>query len=79
MVHAGGPRIVDAVRDALDLDEAAVAPTRDVLARTGNLSSASVLHVLARAMDRPPEPGTWGVALAFGPGVGAELALLRWD
>lgn len=79
VVHAGGPRIVDAVRDALDLDDDAVAPTRDALARTGNLSSASVLHVLADAMDRPHEPGAWGVALAFGPGVGAELALLRWD
>lgn len=79
VVHAGGPRIVDAVRDALDLDDEAVAPTRGVLARTGNLSSASVLHVLADAMDRPHDPGTWGVALAFGPGVGAELALLRWD
>lgn len=79
VVHAGGPRIVDAVRDALDLDDDDVAVTRSVLARTGNLSSASVLHVLAEALDRTPDPGTWGVALAFGPGVGGELALLRWD
>lgn len=79
VVHAGGPRIIDAVRDALDLDDDAVAPTRDVLARTGNLSSASVLHVLADTIQRPHDPGSWGVALAFGPGVGAELALLRWD
>ncbi len=78
VVHAGGPRIIDAVRDALDLDDDAVAPSRQVLARTGNLSSASVLHVLAGAIDGAPDPGTWGVALAFGPGVGAELALLRW-
>ena len=79
VVHAGGPRIVDAVRDALDLDDDDVAESRGVLARTGNLSSASVLHVLGATLDRAPDPGTWGLALAFGPGVGAELALLRWD
>lgn len=78
VVHAGGPRIVDAVRDALDLDDDDVAATREVLATTGNLSSASVLHVLARAVQRPHSAGEWGVALAFGPGVAAELALFRW-
>lgn len=78
VVHAGGPRIIDAVRDALDLDDTDVAPTRQALSRAGNLSSASVLHVLAGALDAPHEPDEWGVALAFGPGVGAELALLRW-
>ena len=78
IVHAGGARIVDAVRDALDLDEADVASARAVLARSGNLSSASVLHVLAGALDGAHPVGEWGVALAFGPGVGAELALLRW-
>lgn len=79
VVHAGGPRIVDAVRDALDLDEAAVAPARRVLARSGNLSSASVLHVLADVTARPHQAGEWGVVVAFGPGLGAELVLLRWE
>ena len=79
VVHAGGPRIIDAVRDALDLDERDVATTRETLARTGNLSSASVLHVLAATQEHPPRRGEWGVAVAFGPGVGAELALLRWS
>lgn len=78
VVHAGGPRIIDAVRDALDLDEVDVRTTREALARTGNLSSASVLHVLAATQEHPPDRGAWGVAIAFGPGVGAELALLRW-
>ncbi len=78
VVHAGGPRILDAVRDSLDLDADALHASEDALARTGNLSSASVLHVLHAATRAGHEDGDWGVALAFGPGVGAELVLLRW-
>ncbi|WP_182111278.1 MULTISPECIES: type III polyketide synthase [unclassified Actinotalea] len=78
VVHPGGPRILDVVRDALDLDEAALAVSRRCLAENGNLSSASVLHVLAGTMEAPPPPGGVGVLMAFGPGVGAEHVLLRW-
>lgn len=78
VVHAGGPRILDAVRDALDLEEAALAVSRGSLADVGNLSSASVLHVLDRTLADPPPPGSTGVLMAFGPGVGAEYVLLSW-
>ncbi|GAB3105597.1 type III polyketide synthase [Isoptericola nanjingensis] len=78
VVHAGGPKIVDAVRDALDLPEEAVARTRATLAAEGNLSSSSVLHVLAATLDDgAPPPGGWAVLMAFGPGVAVELLLLR--
>ncbi|MFE7405498.1 type III polyketide synthase, partial [Isoptericola sp. NPDC057559] len=78
VVHAGGPKIVDAVRDALGLDEAALARTRSTLEAQGNLSSSSVLHVLASTLDDgAPPPGGWAVLMAFGPGVSAELVLLR--
>lgn len=78
VVHAGGPRILDAVRESLDLDPEALAVSRAVLAATGNLSSASVLHVLAATLDDAPAPGSIGVLLAFGPGVACEMVLLRW-
>ncbi|WP_344246295.1 type III polyketide synthase [Isoptericola hypogeus] len=78
VVHAGGPKIVDAVRDALDLPESALAVTRATLAAQGNLSSSSVLHVLAATLaGGDPPPGGWAVLMAFGPGVAAELVLLR--
>ncbi|MFE5336407.1 type III polyketide synthase [Isoptericola sp. NPDC056573] len=78
VVHAGGPKIVDAVRDALDLPEEALARTRATLAAEGNLSSSSVLHVLAATLDDgAPPPGGWAVLMAFGPGVAVELVLLR--
>lgn len=78
VVHAGGPRILDAVRDALDLEPDLLAPSRASLAGSGNLSSTSVLDILASYVEGGREPGTWGVVIAFGPGVGVELVLLRW-
>jgi alkylresorcinol/alkylpyrone synthase len=78
VVHAGGPRILDTVQDVLDLDSEALQHSRDSLAAVGNLSSSSVLHVLAATIEHGPALGTVGMLLAFGPGVSAELVLLRW-
>lgn len=77
--HPGGPRVLDAVRDALDLPARALEPARRSLAEVGNLSSASVLHILSDTLaSRPPLPGTPGLLLAMGPGFCVELVLLRW-
>jgi alkylresorcinol/alkylpyrone synthase len=79
VVHPGGPKILDAVADAVGLPPAALARSRASLARAGNLSSAAVLHVLADTLEGPPpDPGALGAVLAFGPGVTAELVALRW-
>lgn len=76
--HPGGPKVIEALEDALELPREAVQLTWDSLARIGNLSSASVLHVLADTMrDRPPRPGSWGVVMAMGPGFCSELVLAR--
>ena len=69
-VHAGGRSILDAVQHALDLDPEALAASRAVLADYGNMSSATLMFVLARLLAGPPV--TRGVALAFGPGLAAE-------
>lgn len=76
--HPGGPKVIDAVRDALGVTDHEVALTRASLSRIGNLSSASVLHVLADTLrERPPDRGAFGVLLAMGPGFCSELVLLR--
>lgn len=78
VVHAGGPKILDAVAQALDLPGSALEASRRSLAEVGNLSSASVLHVLAgttRSGGWPP--GSAAVVLAFGPGVSVDLVLLE--
>lgn len=80
VVHAGGPRVIDAVRDALELPEDAVRESRASLACAGNLSSASVLDVLARTLARTDAPpGSPAVLMAFGPGVSCELVLLKLE
>lgn len=77
--HAGGPRVLEAFEEALELPEAALAPTWRCLKEVGNLSSASVLFVLEDILRGPrPEAGTFGLMLALGPGFCAELVLLRW-
>lgn len=76
--HPGGPKVIEALQSALELDREAVSLTWDSLARVGNLSSVSVLHVLEDTLrERPPAPGTYGVLLAMGPGFCSELVLMR--
>jgi predicted naringenin-chalcone synthase len=69
-VHAGGRSILDAVEGALGLDRQALAHSRAVLADYGNMSSSTLMFVLARLLAGPPVGH--GVALAFGPGLAAE-------
>lgn len=77
IAHPGGPRILESFTAALNLPPAALDTSWEVMARTGNLSSAAVLHVLAAVGDQPA--GTRAVLFALGPGVTAELVLLEWS
>ncbi len=77
--HPGGPKVLEAVTEALALPDDALTPSRRSLAAVGNLSSASVLHILQGFTEaHRPAPGTWGLVLAMGPGFCTELVLLRW-
>lgn len=73
-VHPGGRSVLDAVQAALGLDPAALSDSREVLRRFGNMSSATILFVLQRLMERAL-PGERGCAMAFGPGLTAETLL----
>ena len=76
--HPGGPKVIEALESSLAVPRSALQLTWDSLARVGNLSSASVLHVLEDTLlERPPAPGTYGVLLAMGPGFCSELVLLH--
>jgi alkylresorcinol/alkylpyrone synthase len=79
VAHPGGPKVVSAVEDALELQPDALDLTRESLETVGNLSSTSVLLVLQETMrSRLPEPGSYGMLLAMGPGFCSELVLLEW-
>ncbi|MGA9749991.1 MAG: 3-oxoacyl-[acyl-carrier-protein] synthase III C-terminal domain-containing protein [Nocardioides sp.] len=76
--HPGGPKVIEAIETTLGLPREAVQLTWDSLARIGNLSSSSVLHVLEDTLrERPPAPGSHGIVLAMGPGFCSELVLAR--
>jgi alkylresorcinol/alkylpyrone synthase len=74
VAHPGGPRILDAFASALDLPRERFARSWESLAAKGNLSSASVLHVLADTLDAGEHDA---LVFAVGPGVTAEFVLLE--
>ena len=77
--HPGGPKVLTAMQEALELPDGALDVTWNSLRTVGNLSSTSVLMALEDTMrDHRPEPGSMGMMLAMGPGFCSELVLLRW-
>ncbi|MFL6195719.1 MAG: type III polyketide synthase [Thermoanaerobaculia bacterium] len=77
--HPGGPKVLEAMEEALETPPGALDVTWRSLREVGNLSSTSVLLVLEETLanHRPP-PGSYGMLLAMGPGFCSELVLLRW-
>jgi alkylresorcinol/alkylpyrone synthase len=79
VAHPGGPKVLQGIEQALELDKQALAVSWKVLAAAGNISSASVLLILRETLDAPPPaPGSPGVLFAMGPAFGSEVVLLRW-
>jgi alpha-pyrone synthase len=71
-IHPGGPRVLSTVAECLDLPGDRTGASREVMAEHGNMSSPTVLFILDR-LRAAPRPV---VAVAFGPGLVAEAALL---
>jgi alkylresorcinol/alkylpyrone synthase len=79
IMHPGGPKVLEAVADALDLHNGELQLSWEALQRVGNLSSASVLVVLDEVMThRRPKPGSRSILAAMGPGFCSEMLLLEW-
>ena len=79
VAHTGGPKVLTAFEEALELVPETLAHSWSSLREVGNLSSASVLFVLGDMLESgKAQPGDWGVMMAMGPGFCAELVLLRW-
>ena len=77
--HSGGPKVLEATQQALELAPDALALSWKSLREVGNLSAASVLCVLEETIrDHPGEPGTYSILAAMGPAFCLELVLLQW-
>jgi prepilin-type processing-associated H-X9-DG protein len=74
VVHPGGPQILDAVQQALALPKDALRISRSVLRRYGNMSSPTVFFILKELLESKVDGRC--LAMAFGPGLTIEMALL---
>ncbi len=75
-VHPGGRSVLDRVETGLGLAAPALDASRAVLRDYGNMSSATILFILQSFLQGSLAHGDRLVALAFGPGLTLESALL---
>jgi alkylresorcinol/alkylpyrone synthase len=79
IAHTGGPKVLKAFEETLELPEGALARSWKSLRETGNLSSAAVLFVLGELLDSgEASSGDHGLLMSMGPGFFSELVLLQW-
>jgi polyketide synthase Type III len=79
VVHPGGRKVIDNVQKHFGMTDAQLRFSRAVLRNHGNMSSPTVMFVLQEVVrSGDPQPGDWGAMIALGPGMAAEVALLRW-
>ena len=79
VVHPGGAKIVDYIEEVLELEPGELQHARSVLREHGNMSSATLLFVLARYLQHTrPQAGDYGLFIGFGPGLTIELYLIQW-
>lgn len=76
--HPGGKKIVETVEDLFGALGKNLEDTRETLRLYGNMSSATVLYVLERFMEKDIPKGDQGLLLSFGPGFSAQRILLQW-
>ncbi|MEW7292050.1 type III polyketide synthase [Aquimarina sp. 2304DJ70-9] len=76
--HPGGKKIVQTVEEFFGHLGKNIDDTKAILKEYGNMSSATVLYVLERFLERNPQEGETGLMLSFGPGFSAQRILLEW-
>lgn len=76
-IHPGGPKIIDSIKEELNLSESQISFSRDILKSRGNMSSATLPHIWEKILNSPTSPNTYIVSFAFGPGLTLFGTLLR--
>lgn len=78
IVHPGGPKVLNAYAESLNINDALLTEAYHVLNEFGNMSSASVLFVLNSYLSSHVATNDYGILLAMGPGFSAEQILFQW-
>ena len=79
ITHPGGRKVLEAYQEALGLSAEHFYTAYQVLKQYGNMSSVTVLFVLAEVLKQKQKKKTYGLVSALGPGFSAEFLLLKWD
>lgn len=79
MVHPGGPKILDAIVEEFQLEPDTLQVSWDILAKIGNIASATILCILDETLSRPhPPTGSYGLIISMGPGFAQEAILVQF-
>ncbi|HMQ69588.1 MAG TPA: 3-oxoacyl-[acyl-carrier-protein] synthase III C-terminal domain-containing protein [Ignavibacteria bacterium] len=76
ITHPGGVKVINAYTEALGLNAGMMDNTFSILEEYGNMSSATVIYVLEKFMEKKMEPG-YGLIMSLGPGFSSELVLVN--
>lgn len=77
-IHPGGKKILDAVKNQMQLSDSDMQYSYKVLADYGNMSSPTILFVLNEIMQAGQTDGETILSIGFGPGLSIETALLTY-
>jgi predicted naringenin-chalcone synthase len=78
-IHPGGKKIVDTIKNKLQLSEQEVQASYKVLSEYGNMSSPTILFVMKELMEQDHLKGETVFAIGFGPGLSIETALFSYE
>ncbi|KAB8030790.1 3-oxoacyl-[acyl-carrier-protein] synthase III C-terminal domain-containing protein [Fluviispira multicolorata] len=76
-IHPGGPKIIEYIRDILNLMDDQISFSQEILFEFGNMSSATLPHIWERISRSNVLKDTLIVSLAFGPGLTISGSVMR--
>ncbi|MCB0347331.1 MAG: hypothetical protein KDD37_00775 [Bdellovibrionales bacterium] len=79
MFHPGGKKIINSVDNFISQFGKDISISKNILKEHGNMSSATILHILEKFMTENKNKDDLGYMLAFGPGFMAQSLLLKWS
>lgn len=77
--HPGGKKITMKIEELLGQYNKEITESKSILSQYGNMSSATILFILEKFMQKKIPDGKYGLILSFGPGFTAQTLLLRWN
>lgn len=77
-IHPGGKKIIDTIKDKLQLSDKDVQDSYRILDEYGNMSSPTILFVMNELMEKKNKQGETMFSIGFGPGLSIETALFTY-